>query len=116
MGELIRQFGIEWKLLAAQVVNFFILLYLLKRFAYKPVIEMLAERRRKIEEGMRASEQSVKKLSEAEAIKQHIILQAEQESVGIVSKAENTAGEQAKAIVASAHEKSEQVIAGGTRN
>jgi len=44
--------GINGWLLAAQIVNFIILLVILYLFAYKPVLKMLDERARKIKESM----------------------------------------------------------------
>lgn len=113
MEELIHQFGIDWKLLAAQAVNFFVLLYVLKRFAYGPIIAMLAERRKKIEEGLVASEESKKRLTLANVERKEILLVAEEESVRIVSQAESKAREQGKTILQAAEEKSERIIEGG---
>lgn len=115
MQELIRQFGIDWRLLLAQVINFFILLYVLKRFAYTPIINMLQERKNRIEAGMKASDDAKKRLSQAEQERTAILLKAEEEAVHLVSQSEKTAEDQAKMLLQSAHEKSEQVIAGGQK-
>ncbi len=90
-------------------------MYVLKRFAYKPVITILKARQKKIEEGLHASEQSVKKLAETEITRREILLKAEEESVVIVTKAEVTAGQQAKNILDAAYDKSELVVAGGQK-
>ena len=44
-------FGWTWQLFLAQVISFTIVALLLRRFAYKPILAVLEERRRKIEEG-----------------------------------------------------------------
>jgi F-type H+-transporting ATPase subunit b len=115
MEDLIHQFGINWKMLAAQVVNFFILMYVLKRFAYQPIINILKERRKKIEEGLHASEESLRKLAETEVTRKATLLKAEEESLGIVSKAERLAEAQSQNMLASAHAKSEHIVAGGQK-
>ncbi|MES2437227.1 MAG: hypothetical protein V4519_04435 [Patescibacteria group bacterium] len=115
MHELLTQFGVDWKLLLAQIVNFTILLILLKKFAYAPLIGMLKKRQRIIKEGIEASEESQRKLVEAKNIEKQIILKAEQTSLDIVSEAENIASTQAKQIVESAHLKSDHVIAQGQK-
>ncbi len=115
MHELLNQFGIDWKLLVAQVVNFFILLFLLQRFAYGPIIKVLKDRRKKIEEGLEASEESKKKLIETGKFEKEILLKAEQQALSIISHAEETAEEHGKAIIESAHTKGEQVIASGQK-
>ena len=52
MGQLFSSFGVDWKLLIAQAVNFAILFYLLKRFAYAPVLAMLKRREDIVRKGM----------------------------------------------------------------
>lgn len=52
MGELVEKLGIEPGLLIAQIVNFTIVALVLWKFAYKPVVDMLEKRRKKIEESI----------------------------------------------------------------
>lgn len=110
MTEFVHQFGINWKLLAAQAVNFFILFWILKRFVYGPVLSMIEKRRKEIKEGLEAAEKSQKRLAEADAEKQAILTQANQESLGIVSQSEIKAKEREKEILASTHKKAEAVV------
>src|SRR6184192_2514620 len=51
LRETAETFGWNWKLFLSQVISFCIVAYLLQRFAYKPILAVLEERRRKIEEG-----------------------------------------------------------------
>jgi F-type H+-transporting ATPase subunit b len=46
-----QTFGWNWQLFLAQVISFLIVTLLLRRFAYRPILAVLEERRRKIEEG-----------------------------------------------------------------
>ena len=50
--QIAQTFGVDWPHLAAQIVSFCIVCFLLQRFAYKPVLKMLEDRRRQIEEGI----------------------------------------------------------------
>ena len=43
--DFLNDFGVKPVLLAAQAVNFFILLFILKRFLYKPILGMLEKRK-----------------------------------------------------------------------
>ncbi len=52
MEEIAKVFGIHWKLLAAQMVNFSIALFVLHRYVYKPIFAILAERQEKIAKGL----------------------------------------------------------------
>ena len=51
ISNVAHQFGVYWPNLIAQVVLFAIVYLVLKTFAFRPVIAMLEERRRRIEEG-----------------------------------------------------------------
>ena len=44
-------FGWNWQLFLSQVISFSIVAILLRKFAYKPILAVLEDRRRKIEEG-----------------------------------------------------------------
>ncbi|MBI2019730.1 F0F1 ATP synthase subunit B [Candidatus Daviesbacteria bacterium] len=62
--EILNQFGINPILLAAQIVNFVVLLLILKRFLYKPILKVLGERRQKIEDSLKNAEEIEKRLAE----------------------------------------------------
>ena len=49
---LARTFGVDWPHLIAQMISFCIVCFLLYRFAYRPVLRMLADRRRLIAESL----------------------------------------------------------------
>ena len=63
--ETAEMFGWNWKLFLSQVISFCIVAFLLQRFAYKPILALLEERRRKIEEGQINAEKIKKELAEA---------------------------------------------------
>ena len=50
-----EKLGIEPILLLTQVINFTILVVVLTKFLYKPILKMLDERKKKIEEGLTLS-------------------------------------------------------------
>lgn len=55
--EIIKNFGLDPIMLVAQIVNFLIVLFLLKRFLYKPVLETLKKREDTIKEGLKQAEE-----------------------------------------------------------
>ena len=73
MGETLQQLGIQWPKLIAQVVNFSIVLVILWKFAYKPVLNMLEQRRQKIAEGMTNAEKIKTELAATEANRRTIL-------------------------------------------
>src|SRR5207249_8503411 len=69
-------FGWNPWLFLSQVISFVIVALLLRRFAYKPILAVLEERRRKIEEGQLNAEKIKKELAEAEKRYQEILAKA----------------------------------------
>lgn len=54
--EIFHVFGIHWKLLAAQMVNFSIALFVLHRYVYKPIFAILEKRQSVITKGLQDAE------------------------------------------------------------
>ena len=52
---------INWFTVLAQIVNFLILIYLLKRFLFKPILRAMAEREKKMVEALNRAEQAEQK-------------------------------------------------------
>lgn len=115
MEELLHNFGVNWKLLLAQVVNFSILVYVLKRFAYGPVVGMLQERERRIKRGLEDSAEAERKLAEAAEKEDEILEGAREKAVAVVTGAEEVAYRKEAEIVDVAHRKAEQVLASAQR-
>ena len=79
MAELLHKLGIDWRLLIAQLVNFLILFFLLKKLLYKPVLDLLERRRVLIADGLRDAERSKERLAGIEGERKQVIEQAEGE-------------------------------------
>ena len=45
MEDLIRQFGIDARILIAQIINFLVLFFLLRQFAYRPLLGLMQKRK-----------------------------------------------------------------------
>lgn len=101
--------GIDWRLLIAQVVNFLILLILLTKFLYKPIVKMLDNRSNKIESGLKAAEKSQKDLAKADVDAEKIREKAYKEANEILVGAKSEAGEEAKKIVSKAEAQAEEI-------
>ena len=63
--DIFGQLGINGAFLLAQIINFLILFYLLRRFLLKPVMNMLDARRQRTEDGMKAADRA-RQAAEAE--------------------------------------------------
>jgi len=62
----LKSLGINLPSLLAQIINFTILLVVLYLLAYKPLLKILDERRRRIQEGLESAEQAKERLARAE--------------------------------------------------
>jgi len=88
MEELVKIFHIDWKLLIAQGINFVIVLWVLYKFAYGPIIKILNERTEKIEKGLKDAEEVGKKVVEIENREKEMIVEAKKEAQQIILEAE----------------------------
>jgi F-type H+-transporting ATPase subunit b len=70
------QFGLDWPHFIAQCVSFIIVAVVLHKFAYKPVLAVLEERRKKIADGLASAETMRQELAKAQAKAEEIINQA----------------------------------------
>ncbi len=73
-------FGWTPQLFLSQVISFVIVAYLLRRFAYKPILAVLEERRRRIEEGLVNADKIKQELAEAEKRYAEILAKANDRS------------------------------------
>lgn len=89
--EALANLGIDWKLLLAQAVNFLVLLFVLRRFAYKPMLQFLDERSGRIEQGLKDAETAKTKLAEMEVRNKEALSLARKEARGIMEAAELSA-------------------------
>ncbi|MFZ1655020.1 MAG: F0F1 ATP synthase subunit B [Candidatus Moraniibacteriota bacterium] len=91
--EVLAKLGIDWKLLIAQAVNFVVLLWVLRRYAYRPILRALEARTKKIEQGLQDAAQSQKKLQAVVEEEKQIMAAAREEARDILLKAETSAKE-----------------------
>lgn len=89
--ELLSKLGIDWRLLIAQLINFLILVFILYKFLYKPVLGLLENRKEKIEKGLRDAERLGVELEKTKELQAEEIKKAKQEARGIVEEAEKRA-------------------------
>lgn len=111
MSELLHNFGVDWKLLIAQAINFFVLFAVLWKFAYKPILEVFRTRRKSIAQGLRDAEEASQRLIQADKIGEEKITEARSEAFGIVSHAEALGKKRKEEILQEAADKGEVVIA-----
>lgn len=87
IGETAAAFGVNWPLFISQVISFTIVALLLRKFAYKPILDLLLARREKIEAGLKNAEQIKAELARTEAARQEILNKANTEANRLIEEA-----------------------------
>ncbi len=104
-------FGWNWQLFLSQVISFSIVAFLLRRFAYKPILAVLEDRRRRIEEGLINADKIKKELSEAEKRYQEIVAKANADAQKMIDEARESSAHLAERKQQEAIAAAEQIIA-----
>src|SRR6059036_1471363 len=111
LRETAETFGWNWKLFLSQVISFCIVAFLLRRFAYKPILAVLEDRRRKIEEGQLNAEKIRKELAEAEKRYQEIVAKANADAQRMIDEARESSAHVAERKQQEAIAAAEQILA-----
>lgn len=113
MEQLISTFHIDIPLVAAQVLNFAVVFLVLYFFAIKPLLKVMSERSKTIEDGLKNAGLSEEKIIEAQKESESIILSAKKDASGIISDAHDTAKKEGQAVLAAAQKEKEGVVLRG---
>lgn len=89
--QIASTFGVDWPHLISQMISFSIVCFLLHRFAYKPILRTLEERRLQIAQGIAETEKIRTQLAQAETKCRDLILQANGEASKLIEEAHNAA-------------------------
>ncbi len=108
--DVFAKLGIDWKLLIAQAVNFGILFWVLRHFAYRPMLTFLEERTKRIEKGLADAEASQKKLIALEEQEKQILTSARSEAKAMIASAEDLAKKRDRERMKETEERMKQYI------
>jgi len=89
--EVFAKLGVDGKLLLAQAVNFLILFWVLRRYAYKPMLDFLESRTARIDQGLKDADVAHTKLIELEVKEKKVLEDARNEARVIRENAETNA-------------------------
>lgn len=109
MDQLLEAFGIDWKLLIAQTVNFGVLFVALWLLLYKPVMKTLDERAKKIAQGVEDAERATEMLAGADVEAAKVVASADEKASGIVANARVSANDEKTKIVKEAEERAARI-------
>jgi len=89
--KLLSDFGVTWPLFIAQVINFIIVLFVLKKFAFGPIQAMLEQRKNRIAEGEEKLKRIETQLAESEERTSAAIEEANSTAKRLIEEAQESA-------------------------
>jgi F-type H+-transporting ATPase subunit b len=108
--ETALKFGLNLPQFIAQVISFLIVAALLYKFAYKPILLMLDERRKRIAESLENAEKIKAELAKTEVARQEILAKANLEANTLIEEARAAASKLQEAKARKAIAMAEQII------
>ena len=114
LGDKARQigetFGVNWPLFINSCIAFLLVAFLLKKFAYQPVLEMLETRRQKIAEGMENADKIKAELAETQAERDKVMAEANQKAEKLIADAKEAAQQAGEVENEKARKQAEEII------
>ena len=110
-SDLFGSLGINWTLLGLQTLAFVILLLILKKFVYPPLVAMLDRRDEVVKASADAAMEAEKHAAEAEARTAELLDEAKREAADIVTTAKEEASKTAEEVARKAEAKADALLA-----
>lgn len=105
--------GLNGKIFIAQLINFLIVLIVLWKGAYGPIVKMLDTRSKKIEESLKHAEEIDRRLVELEKDRTEIVSRAKSEAALILEASHKEAEKRSQELIVSAKKEVELVVKKG---
>ena len=103
--------GINWMLFMAQLVNFGIVVFVMWKWVYTPLLAVLDKRNKEIEDGLKNAQAAKKNLADANLEKEAILKEARVVSNSILDEAQSKADKMRGEKLAQAKEEIEKIVA-----
>ncbi len=110
MGGIAKTFGVNWQLFISQLVAFIVVALVLKKFAYKPVLDMLEQRRERIAQAEANAEEIQSELAETQAERDKVLAEANQKAEQLIADAKEAARQVGEAEGQKAVKQAEEII------
>lgn len=110
LTNLFSDFGVTWAKFLSQVILFVVVYLILSKFAFGPVLAMLEERRKRIEEGQLNAEKIKKQLAEAELRYQEVLRKANEDASKLIEEARSTSEASTQKQLQQAIREAEEII------
>jgi F-type H+-transporting ATPase subunit b len=109
--ETARTFGLNWPHFIAQCISFSIVAFILHRYAYKPILQVLEARRQTIADGLANAEKTRRELAQTEASRKQVLAEANEQAVKLIQEARAVAAKLQEQETQKAIAAAEQIIA-----
>ncbi len=110
MDKLLHEFSVG--LFFWQTVLFVIILFLLRKFAWKPILNAVNEREQSIEESLKAAEKAKEEMANLQAANEKLLLEAKEERAKIIKEAKDAK----ESLISEAKEEAREAAAKITEN
>ena len=85
--DTMNRFGVDWSHFVAQCISFAIVAFVLQRYAYRPILAVLEERKHRIQDSLDNAEKVKQELANAQAKAQEMMVQAGQTASKMIEEA-----------------------------
>jgi F-type H+-transporting ATPase subunit b len=103
-------FGLDWRHFIAQIISFSLVAALLFKFAYKPILTVLAERRQRIADGLSNADKIKQELARTEAMQREVLEKANIQATKLIEEARAAAARVQEQETQKAIAQAEQII------
>ena len=110
MNETLNMLGIHWTKLIIQTINFAIVLFVLWKFAYKPIFKILDERKAKIADGLAGADKIKAELAKTEVDRVKTLTEASETSNKMIADAREAAARVRETETQKAIAAAEQIV------
>lgn len=108
--EILELFGVDWKLMLAQLINFVIVLVVLWKFAIKPLMKTMESRNAEISKGLEDAQSAAEKLSKTEQEVKAQLQVAKSEAITILEQAKKQSETNRQASLEQTKQEVEEVV------
>lgn len=105
-----EKLGVNFPGLILQAINFLLLLFILQKFLYKPVLNAIKTRQERIQKGLEDAEKASQRLAEAQAEAERILAEARAKAQEILAQASQEGNRLKEDIIAQAKMEASRIV------
>ena len=115
MEQLLAKLGVNWQLLVAQCVNFFLLLFVLTKFVYRPFLQLLDARAERVRVAMENASNLEHQAQQMEAERQRQLRKIDEEAGAMLADVHKQVESMRQDLLQKAHMEAQRILENGRR-